>query len=161
MLIELLLISIPAYISNAIPVILGGGKPLDFNIKFKGKPLLGRNKTIRGFLAGVSAGIIISYLLIPFSTLPNYFYAGLLASLGAMLGDSIGSFIKRRLDIKEGSSFMLDGSLFIIVSLILAYPFAARVYDIIGVIIIIILTQILHMSFNKLAYYLKWKNVPW
>ncbi len=161
MITEILLISIPAYISNSIPVLLGGGKPLDFNVKINNKPILGKNKTIRGFLAGVSSGIIIAYLLIPFSSLNTYFYAGMLSSIGAMLGDSIGSFIKRRLDVKEGGSFFLDGTLFIIVSLALAYPFASRVYNVIEVIAVILLTQGLHMFFNKIAYILKWKKVPW
>ncbi len=158
---ELLLIAIPAYISNSIPVILGGGAPIDFGIKFKGKRLLGKNKTIRGFLAGVSSGIIVAYLLSYVSSNPFYFYAGIMSSLGAMVGDSFGSFIKRRIGMKEGSSFQLDGSLFILFSLAMAYPFAFPYYDALELVGVIILTQALHMLFNKIAFYLKWKNVPW
>ena len=121
---------IPSYVANAIPVVLGGGVPLDFNRFFFDKQrICGEGKTIRGFIAGVSAGAIVAgimalYLPLPFfSSIPNQFLAGTMLALGTMLGDAIGSFIKRRFAIPHGRPFLLDTFLFVIVALLLAYPY--------------------------------------
>ena len=41
---------LPAYLANATPVLLGGGKPLDLGLKWlDGERLFGDHKTFRGF----------------------------------------------------------------------------------------------------------------
>ncbi len=133
---------------------------MDFGLSFNGKPLLGKNKTIRGFFAGIAIGVIASYFFGFFLGRLEYFFAGTLSSLGAMVGDSFGSFIKRRFSVSEGEPFIFDGVLFMIFSLF----FVELFYDIFSfeeIVIIILLTQLLHSLFNKLAYHLNWKNVPW
>ena len=53
----------PAYVANAVPVLFGkGARPIDFNKSINGKRILGDNKTIRGTLSGIIAGIIVAYL---------------------------------------------------------------------------------------------------
>ena len=40
----------PAYCANAVPVMAGGGPPLDFGKAFwDGRPIFGKNKTFRGY----------------------------------------------------------------------------------------------------------------
>jgi CDP-diglyceride synthetase len=78
--------------------------PLDGGlIFFDGRPLLGSSKTIRGLVAAViTTALGASLLGVPATV-------GALLGGGAMLGDSIASFIKRRLGItSSGRSTGLD-----------------------------------------------------
>jgi CDP-2,3-bis-(O-geranylgeranyl)-sn-glycerol synthase len=68
--------------------------PLDGGlIFFDGRPLLGASKTIRGLVAAVTATALGALLLGVPATV------GALLGGGAMLGDAIASFIKRRLGV--------------------------------------------------------------
>ena len=104
----------PAYCANAAPVIFGGGKPMDFGKKFfDGKPFLGAHKTFRGFLAGIIVGTLVGlaqtiiYENILFDYNSQFQYSillGFMLSIGALTGDLIESFIKRRISRSPGSS---------------------------------------------------------
>src|SRR4030067_3618321 len=91
----------PAYCANGAPVLGGGGKPLDFGKNFfDGKRIFGANKTFRGFFFGLAIGSavgVIDCLLFGFPWLFAF-----LTPVGALLGDLMGAFLKRRLDIKPG-----------------------------------------------------------
>jgi len=53
----------PAYCANAVPVIFGGGRPVDFGkIFLDGKPILGSHKTLRGFFSGLLVGTLVGFL---------------------------------------------------------------------------------------------------
>ena len=53
----------PAYCANAVPVIFGGGRPIDFGkIFLDGKPILGSHKTLRGFFSGLLVGTLVGFL---------------------------------------------------------------------------------------------------
>src|SRR5664280_3788206 len=72
--------------------------PLDGGlIFFDERPLLGSSKTIRGFVAAVAANTLGALFL----GLPAT--VGALLGGGAMLGDAIASFIKRRLGAAPSS----------------------------------------------------------
>ena len=78
--------------------------PVDCGLKFfDGYPVLGKHKTITGFLSGTLTGCIFGFMLgFPLMI-------GLLAGFLGMAGDSFTSFIKRRLNIASGSDvFSLD-----------------------------------------------------
>jgi len=172
--IRLLLLVLPAYFANAVPVLLGGGKQIDLGRKFlDGRPILGKSKTIRGFIAGTFTGLLIGELLyllkyvgIVFFPFPfQYALLGLLLGFGAMLGDSIGSFIKRRIGYGSGDQVLLiDEMLFIAASMALAYPLL-KVSTVtllpLEIIILLAITWVLHKLFNFLANRYKIKNVPW
>lgn len=169
MILELLIFLIPIYVANASPVVLGGGTPLDFGRNFiDGRRILGKGKTIRGFAGGVLAGFLAGALVAFAYPLP--FFAGteqqlaaaFLLALGTMCGDSIGSFIKRRIGIGSGEPFMPDTFIFLAVSLVFVYPFALPVlYDAYNLLFFLILTMILHPLTNALANRAGLKSVPW
>jgi len=167
---------LPAYTPNNFAVVFGGGTPLDFGKHFiDGKRILGDGKTIRGFIAGVLGGIFIGHvqLLIErsvgfelYSRLPYDQFVGLvfLLAFGAMVGDSLGSFIKRRFGVERGKCFpILDQLTFLLV----AYAFANlssafKVLFTTKIIVIgIVITPLLHLAVNVIAYILKLKEVPW
>ncbi len=68
--------------------------PLDFGLSFAdGRALLGPRKTFRGVIAALVATTLAASLL----GMPAEL--GMVVGLGAMLGDTLSSFLKRRLDI--------------------------------------------------------------
>jgi CDP-2,3-bis-(O-geranylgeranyl)-sn-glycerol synthase len=168
-LVDLLVFLIPIYVANSSPVLLGGGMPLDFGISLgDGKRLLGKGKTVRGFLAGVVAGtvagglIALVYVLPYFSSPEEQFIAGFVVSLGTMIGDSMGSFLKRRLGLESGKPFWPDTVLFLLIALAFIYPLAsAELYQPLNLIIFLLLTVVLHPLTNAIANRLGLKRVPW
>lgn len=167
--INVLLFIFPAYVANALPVLLGGGTSMDFGKKFFDKRrIFGDGKTIMGFFAGIFGGItaggIMSYfILLPFFPNVNVqFLAFALMSTGTMCGDAFGSFLKRRLNIEPGKPFLLDQLMFLIVALVFVIPFAsAKVYAVELLAFLFIITYVLHIVSNFVANKFGWKKVPW
>ena len=170
---ELLLLIIPAYISSGVPVVFGGGQAIDFGKKFiDGKRVFGDSKTIRGFLSGVIAGTLAGILLVfvftgflSWASQSEKLFLAFLVSFGAMVGDLLGSFIKRRFGLAPGSQyFLLDQLLFVITALVFAIAFKPRILSELNgwdVLMLLILSYFLHLFFNWLAHKLKLKKVPW
>ena len=160
----LILFLLPPYVANATPPVLGGGLRMDFSKTFvDGQPLLGKGKTWRGFLAGVSAGIITAFILdrlFPLFFSFPVFWTGVLSSLGALVGDALGSFVKRRLKV-SGSFQPLEQLSFIIVALVFAYPVAKTFITPFVLIVVIVVTYVVHLVANKVAYFIGVKEVPW
>ena len=144
----------PAYVANSTPVVLGGGAPVDGGKLWSdGKPILGKNKTIRGCLSGILAGAIIG-------AIQGNLIGGLAQGTGAILGDLISSFMKRRNDYTPGSSMPIVDQLdFITLAVILSYPFQAT--DLVSVLIIMVITVPIHYATNYVAWLLKLKKNPW
>jgi CDP-2,3-bis-(O-geranylgeranyl)-sn-glycerol synthase len=172
--IYLLFFILPAYVASSSPLILGGKTPIDFNKKFfDNKPIFGKGKTWAGFFGGFFAGVFCSILeaklLIstPFdlfaSNIYIYLQVGILLSFGAVLGDLLGSFIKRRLGYKQGKpSFLLDQLSFLVVSLAFVYFFGFRyIFSFESITFLFLFTYFIHKLANYLAYLLKIKKVPW
>lgn len=117
---------VPAGVANMVPILVARlplvrhwDTPMDFGKSFQGKRIFGTNKTWRGLIFGVLAGILIclaqfyvgDQLHLSFlDTRPEYDQAqpiilGLLLGLGALLGDAIESFFKRRSGVKAGETW--------------------------------------------------------
>jgi len=149
----------PAYVANATPVLFGGGSSLDRGKKLFGKRIFGDNKTIRGTLSGLVCGVLAGLIEYPFF---NYMLAvGVLLAMGAILGDLLGSFIKRRFDVRPSTSIpVLDQYLFFAVAMLLAYPLG-HAPNVFGIAFLVALTGVLHVLTNMGAHKLKLKKVPW
>jgi len=177
--IQLILISIylmlPAYLANMMPVFVKKinflNYPVDFNKKFKNKPILGTHKTFRGLFFGIIAGIIIAYiqyLLRNYSffaniSLLNYEYwilIGFLLGFGALVGDMAKSFFKRRVNIKPGAKFIpwdqLDYSIGSLLFISIIFIPSWQI-----ILTVLILNFLLHISANHIGYYLKIREVKW
>lgn len=151
----------PAYCANAAPVIAGGGLPIDFGKKFiDGKPVFGKNKTFRGFLFGLATGLLVGYaefLLFGYPPL-----LGLLTSSGALFGDLIGSFAKRRLEIAPGDMLpVVDQVDFVVFAILVTLPTYRYLLSWELVLAILIITPPMHILTNFLAYRLGLKKNPW
>ncbi len=166
---NLLVFLVPAYVANSSPVVLGGGTPLDFNIMLAdGRRIFGSGKTIRGFVGGVLAGtlagilVALAYQLPFFPDQSTQFIGAFLLSLGTMVGDAMGSFMKRRFGMESGKQFMPDTFIFLLVSLIFVFPVAdMSLFEPFNVAFFLVLTIILHPLTNVLANRIGLKKVPW
>ncbi|MCK5627831.1 CDP-2,3-bis-(O-geranylgeranyl)-sn-glycerol synthase [Candidatus Bathyarchaeota archaeon] len=149
----------PAYCANALPVIFGGGRPLDFGKTFFDKKrILGNNKTLRGFILGLTIGTAIGLVWHVLFAYPISY--SFLLPLGALLGDLAGSFLKRRLDIKPGGLMpIVDQVDFVIGAILLSLPLNILSWEL--ALTAIIITPPIHLLTNFGAYKLGLKKNPW
>lgn len=150
----------PAYIANSTALIFGGGKPIDKGKKFKGKRILGDGKTYRGLFMGFIFGSLSGWGLSIALSDPIILKLGIALSLGALLGDIFASFLKRRFNKKRGSSVPLLDQLDFVVGAVLAGSIV-KTPSLHVFLLIIIITPILHLFTNFLAYLVGLKKEPW
>jgi CDP-2,3-bis-(O-geranylgeranyl)-sn-glycerol synthase len=176
---------LPAYIANAVATLpRGRGPPMDFGRTWKGdgRRILGASKTWSGFLFagffGIPFGLLEAWLillappnlaLVP-TLAPTVLDALPLAALltfGAMTGDALGSFVKRRLGRDSGArTFLLDQMPFVLVPIafgLVAYPtlFVLVFGSWEAVLWLLVYTLGLHAAFNWIGFKLGLKKVPW
>jgi CDP-2,3-bis-(O-geranylgeranyl)-sn-glycerol synthase len=135
---------LPTYFANMAPVVFGGGSPIDRGRNWiDGRRILGDHKTFRGLISGIIVGTTIGIIqLRPIQ--------GVLLSTGAMVGDLIGSFIKRRLDIPPGgNAVLLDHEGFLVFSILFCFWYEP--ISIKQTIFLIIITPILYEITNFIA----------
>lgn len=171
----------PAMVSNSFAAIFGGGTPMDFGRSWKGNRVLGDGKTWRGFVSGIVFSVLVGIAQIvlsePFST--THFGLGsyeeaipyfILISTGALLGDCLGAFVKRRLGIPRGGKAPgLDQYDFFVVAVLFAFiskpgwfvSYFIADYFWLGTIFLIFLIPLLHRLSNIIGYKLGRKHVPW
>ena len=169
----LMLYILPSYFANSVPVLLGGGAPIDGGRKMgDGQRLFGDGKTVRGFFSGAAAGTLVGALeAIALSgsqydiyggSAAAYVLAGFLLGLGTMTGDLFGSFIKRRQKIAQGKpSLAMDQLMFLLFALAFSYPVASGLLSLEAVLFLAVLTYFVHVVANVLAHRLGLKKVPW
>jgi len=166
LIIRIILIVAPMYFANATALLFGGKIPLDMGKFFvDGKRIFGEGKTVEGTVAGIVFGIITTllihnYFVAETAFVGNYFLYGILVTVGAVVGDILASFVKRRVGRDRGTNLpLLDQLDFVIGGLILgSLVFIPESYDIV---LLLILTFFMHSLTNRLAFALKIKNVPW
>ena len=159
LIVEALKFIFPAYCANAVPVIVGGGPPLDLGKNFfDGKPIFGKNKTVRGFFFGLAIGVTVGLVESIIFSYPLLF--SVLSPLGALMGDLAGAFLKRRLGIAPGGFLpIIDQVDFVVGAILFSLPLTLMYWEL--AIAVIIITPPIHLFTNFLAYKLKLKNNPW
>jgi CDP-2,3-bis-(O-geranylgeranyl)-sn-glycerol synthase len=167
---------LPAYLPNNCAVLFGGGTPLDFGQTIHdGNRMLGDGKTFRGTIAGTLGGIIIGLLLNQFAPilgLPSFgsgfsqlpVLLGL--SFGAMMGDIVAAFFKRRMGLKRGAQlFIIDQLDFVIgswvLTMVLAPTWFWQNFTPTIMVLVLIITPILHRVMNIIGYRIGSKREPW
>jgi len=164
---------LPAYIANASAVLVGGGRPIDFNKKWRGKPIFGRGKTWRGFIGGGMIGFFAGLFMKIFSfDMPVPIILSF--SFGALLGDLIESFVKRRIGKKRGEKWIIADQIdFVLGALFFSYiaswlmqPYTHKNWfmehlTIWHILFLLLITPLIHLATNILAHAFKFKEVPW
>lgn len=165
---------LPAYIANSMAVVFGGGTPMDLGLKWQdGQRVLGDGKTIKGLIGGTACGITAGLLQIYVASIFGIQFvptitAIITLSFGALLGDIVKSFFKRRIGFVRGAEFPLIDQLdFVAGAWILTYifdPVWFTKYFISSpwiILSILVLTPILHRLTNIFGYNIKLKKEPW
>lgn len=165
---SLLVFIAPAYVANAMPVVIKARPkiPIDLKVKFLDKRrILGEGKTLGGFaiaiLCGTLTGFVLSYIAPVYPTKGEQILSAFLLSFGAMAGDVVGSFTKRRLRFASGKPFIIDSLTFYLFAIIFAYPMLPTFFGFSAFFFLLILTMALHPLSNLVACKLKLKEVPW
>jgi len=153
---------LPAYLANMAPVLVK-------KIPFADKPIwakkLGTHKTWRGIISAVVFGTIVFWLqkvayVAGFKSLALIDYSdfsillGFLLGSGAIFGDAMKSYYKRKADIKEGHPWpVFDQIDFVIGGLVFSwfvYVPAAEV-----ALIVLVLSPLLHFLVSYSGYLLR------
>ncbi|PID32080.1 hypothetical protein CR970_02480 [Candidatus Saccharibacteria bacterium] len=165
-----LLFFLPAGIANMLPVLAAKAPllrhwntPIDFNAKLGGKPIFGSHKTWRGLLIGVIGGAIVGSLL-PSGIITDYYpgwsaAAAASMSFGALAGDAIKSFFKRRSGRPSGATwFPFDQLDYIVGGLLCSLPFGVPSLSLVAT--VFGLYFCLHVASTHIGYWLKLKSSP-
>jgi CDP-2,3-bis-(O-geranylgeranyl)-sn-glycerol synthase len=176
-------IVIPVYIANASAVVVGGGTPIDFKKNWSdGRRILGDGKTWKGLFAGTFIGMTAGFGLVVGARYLNangYSYLGftdfegfplmipILFSLcfGALVGDLVESFFKRRIGKDRGQDWIpFDQLDFLIGALVSSFLMSELLYfsgltcgdwffhniTIWHILILLVVTPFIHLTANFL-----------
>lgn len=147
--------------------------PIDGGRLFLGKPLFGSHKTWRGLLFGTLTGGLFFlmqvgvYAVFPsvraiavFDYLNVPIWTGLLLGFGAIFGDLIKSFLKRRISVKPGERWFpfdqIDYLLGGLLAMSIVYPLTWSVW-----VMVLLGGLILHMIVNNIGFALGMKETRW
>ena len=170
---------LPAYVANLSGLAFGGGTPVDGGRECKdGRRLIGNgvtwkglhNGTIIGTLVGVVLGIIGTFYgdlsvltggiidLHVYGSIFGGLILGFLMAFGALLGDAVGSFLKRRIGLQRGEPApIMDQLDFVLGALILSLLVVRISWNFFF--IIAVLSLVLHLGSNTFAYLIGMKDV--
>ncbi len=159
---------LPAYFANMSPILLRWVPFLDRPVQ---KKYFGKNKTWRGIVAAILTGTIIfslqklafylgftSWALIDYADYP--IFLGFLLGAGAICGDLVKSYYKRRMKIPPGVSwipwdqldFVFGGIIF---SFLVFVPPAEIIF------FLLIFSPLLHIAANFIGYWLGINKRRW
>lgn len=167
---------LPAAVANMVPILAAKweilrflDRPIDLGKSYRGIRIFGDHKTFRGFVSGTICAIVIVWLqklvsddisahTIDYSSI-GVFPLGFLMGLGALSGDAIKSFFKRRVGIKPGESWVpFDQIDFVIGASVFTYflfPLALSQY-----VLAIVVFFLLHIVSTYTGYLLRFKKDP-
>ena len=170
---------LPAYVANLSGLAFGGGTTVDGGKECKdGRRLIGngvtwkglQNGTIIGTLVGVVLGIVGTFYgdlsaltggiidLHVYGSVFGGLILGFLMAFGALLGDAVGSFLKRRIGLERGAPApIMDQLDFVIGALVLSLLVVQISWEFF--IIIALLSLVLHLGSNTFAYLIGIKDV--
>lgn len=160
---------LPAFVANALPVILCAVPGYASLKRPINERLLGANKSWQGLGAGILAGgctgLVMHYLM-PKGVAAFALYAdpraalafGLLLGAGALFGDVGKSFIKRRMGIKPGAPLPFwDGVDYMFGAMVFALPlYGVSLFEFA---VLVLAGPIASLLANVTAYCLGWKKV--
>jgi CDP-2,3-bis-(O-geranylgeranyl)-sn-glycerol synthase len=160
--------------SSHIPKLAEWNARMDFGKRFHGRPLLGSHKTWRGMLSGIVLATLILWIQqvlathfiwanmltdrLNYATIP-VFIVGPLFGIGALGGDALKSFFKRRHGTKSGESWLpFDQLDYIIGAVLISLPFA--VLTVRQYILIFVMWFVLHIAGTVTGWKLGLKDKP-
>lgn len=162
-----------AFLSKKIPGIKKYSYPVDGGLTFRGKRILGSHKTIRGFVVGTIAAIIVAIIQVflythldfvqklvgEHYTITNPVLFGFLSGFGALFGDAVKSFFKRQIAIKPGESWVpFDQIDYILGGMVFTWVYFPL--NIWRYLLILIVWVLIHPTVNFLGFLFRLKRNP-
>ncbi len=176
---------LPAYLASAFATLpRGRGPPMDFGRTWRrdGRRVFGPSKTWSGFLVGSSLavpfGVLEAWLILiappNLELVPRWAPTVLeavpivaLVTFGAMTGDALGSFVKRRFGRESGArTILLDQLPFVLLpigvgALVDPALFVGVFASWEALLWLLVITLGLHSAFNLIGFHAGLKKVPW
>lgn len=177
---------LPAYASNVLATLVGGGPPIDGGRAWRdGRRILGDGKTWRGLVLAPLLAVLVGALqhvyagdvglgVTDFGDGPVHLVHVYALALGALLGDVAASFVKRRLGKPRGErwlgpdqyDFVAGALLVAALASLLTLPVTGSIWlsAALGwgpLLAILIFTPGLHLLVNGIGYLIGVKEVPW
>lgn len=143
-------------------------------MKWRGRRVFGDHKTFRGFAFGIGAAMIVAgvqkYLFLDFAFFRDFSMIdygvhsaavlGLLMGFGALFGDAVKSFFKRRSGIRPGRPWIpFDQLDFVVGSLLLLALVFIPPWQ--SVVFLMVAVPVLHILTNHVGYYLGINKSKW
>lgn len=177
LLISTLYLFLPAYVANMAPVVATRlnifprlNVPIDGSTKETARPLFGVNKTYRGFVTGILASIAVVFIQLLFRedgaknlfakfpyTYGNFWLWGFLLGFGALAGDLVKSYFKRRLKIPAGQRWLPWDQLDMVLGGLFFGSFLYR-FSLQQVLVLVVVSPLLILIVNLVSYWLKIKK---
>ncbi len=175
---QLIYFFLPAGVANMSPVLFKNklrwlARPVDGGRQLGGRPIFGSHKTWRGLIvapimaealflierfAALQWESTISWSVFNLTEIPWWF--GFALGAGAILGDLIKSFFKRRVSVAPGKSWFPFDQLDFLIGAGLVTMLVAELTS--GMwLTIILLGPFLHIAVNRVGFWLKLKDTPW
>lgn len=169
--------AIPMGFANMAPVLTKNyfkflAVPVDFNKTINSKPIFGSHKTFRGIIMAVIFSLAFFYLQ-KFLYQFNFFHnlslldynqygvlMGFLMGLGAIMGDLIKSFFKRRVNIKPGKSWIPFDQIDFVVGGLIAVSFVYG-FTLKLAVALVLIAFFSHILFNHIGYWLGLQKGKW
>lgn len=159
---------LPAYLANLVPPLLKRVNILNYSISEK---YFGKNKTWRGFVGAILVGTLVFWMqkisyTNGFTTFALIDYngfsilLGFLLGTGAILGDLIESYFKRKAGVLPGNSWKPWDQLdFVIGAILLSFFVYVPRAEVI--LVLLLASPLLHILFNLFGYWLKINKKMW
>ena len=173
---------LPAMVPNSAAALFGGGAKMDFGRTWRGKRIFGDGKSWRGFFGGAFSGVFLGLIMCGIAVLfgsddcwgfgswPDLLKVLFCLSFGAVLGDLMGAFIKRRIGLERGAKApILDQydfvfGAFLVTSIFCTdwvYATYVEGWNILALVFIILIMFVIHRSGNIIGYKVGIKKEPW
>lgn len=150
---------LPPSVANMMPPIAekwfpDWKSPVDMGKTLGGIRIFGDHKTVRGFVVGVVCAQIL-FLILGSRGMPWYF--GGLLGFGALAGDAIKSFFKRRALVKSGRPWIPWDQ----IDWILGFTAIAQIWGVLNLaefVILILVGVVLHLLFKVIGFALNFNK---
>ena len=162
-LLQLVYLMLPVYLANMAPPFVkywhGWNPPISV-------ALLGSHKTVIGFSMGIAVAVITTFVQFRIGwegsllRTGHWYDTGIAAGVGAMAGDSIKSFFKRRLEIPPGQRWIpFDQLDFILGGLVALHFFIPLSWT--DIVLICAVSFVGAVLANHVSFYLGIRETQW
>ena len=163
-LLELIYLMLPAYFANMAPPFARFWHGWNRLIH---RESLGDHKTVVGFAFGVGAAVVVAFLQAQLNIEIDrlwppqaWLVVGLALGVGAMVGDSLKSLLKRRIGIAPGGRWIPADQLDFVIGALIALSFLVTL-NVADVFVILLITFVADIAVNHISHRVGIRDTAW